>query len=281
MRRSPLRRSSSPRPPAAEAYRDHGQAVSTRPQAAYSTSAGRSTGAENERFALARAAYGRTSTPDDETRAAAAALELHELDLREAAERAALDRTALDAADSRERRAHRIRSRVVRVSSVLAVLGLIAAGASMLLSPPVSRDGKPFVDTMDLGRGEIATTPARVPAEAVTTGSAASAERWFDAAQTDLDRIDANLPVRIDGSTTRLVSTDVPGWKVWVAKDTDANLCVVVHESATPEAVAECATPDDFTASGVLVSSVGSTSISAFWDGFEVRTGQNGSSLAP
>ena len=281
MRRSPLRRSSSPRPPAAEAYRDHGQVVSTRPQAAYSTSAGRSTGAENERFALARAAYGRTSTPDDETRAAAAALELHELDLREAAERAALDRAALDAADSRERRAHRIRSRVVRVSSVLAVLGLVAAGASMLLSPPASRDDKPFVDTMELGHREVAPLPTRVPAQAVTTGSAASAERWFDAAQTDTDLVDAFLPPRIDGFSTRLVSTDVPGWKVWVAKDSEANLCLVVHESATPEAVAECATPDDFTASGLLVSSVGSTSISAFWDGFEVRTGQNGSSLAP
>jgi hypothetical protein len=169
----------------------------------------------------------------------------------------------------------------VRVSSVLAVLGLLAAGAFTLLAPPASRDDQPFVDTMDLGHREVAPLPTRVPAGPVTTGSAGAAEHWFDDAQTDADLVDAFLSPRIDGFSTRLVSTDMPGWKVWVARDTDANFCLVVHESGTPEAVTACATPDDFTASGVLVSSVGSTSISAFWDGFDVRTGQNGSSLAP
>ena len=137
------------------------------------------------RSALARAAYGRTSTPEAEARAADAARELRELDHREASERAALDRAALDAADARERRAHRIRSRIVRVSSVLAVLGLIAAGAAMLLSPPASRDAKPSVNTMELGHRDVSPLPTRVPAEAVTTGSAASAEHWFDAGAAD------------------------------------------------------------------------------------------------
>ncbi|WP_374946769.1 hypothetical protein [Agreia sp.] len=232
-----------------------------------------------ERAALARAAYGRTSTPADEVRAADAARELHELELREAAEQQALQRAARDAADARERRAHSIRSRVARVTGTLVVLALIATGAAMWLAPP--RDDRPFVDTMELGHREVAPLPARVPARAVTTGSAASAERWFDAVQTDTDRLYELLPAFIDSSTTRLVPTDEPGWRVWVAKDVDASLCLIVHEASTPEAVAACATPDDFTASGVLVSSVGSTSISAFWDGFDVRTGQNGASLAP
>jgi hypothetical protein len=228
-----------------------------------------------------RAAYGRTSTPSDEARAAEAARELLELERQDAARSAALHRAALDAADARVRRAHRIRSRVVRVSSVLVVLGLSAAGAAMWFSPPAPGDDQPFVDTMELGHREVAPLPTRVPDGAVTTGSAASAERWFDEAQTDADLAPVELPDPIDPSTTRVVSTDTPGWTVWIAKDADANLCLVVHESATAEAVAACATPDDFTASGVLVSSVGSTSISAFWDGFDVRTGQNGSSLAP
>jgi hypothetical protein len=267
----------SSRPPAAVSRPPESGLDTLRPQAA----SGYSTGADDERAALARAAFGRASTPEDEARAADAARRLHELDLREAAERQALERAALDAADARERRAHRIRSRVVRVSSVLAVLGVVAAGAAMWLAPPASRGEQPFVDTMDLGHREVAPLPTRVPARAVTTGSSASAEAWFDVVQTDDDRVQAYLPPRIDGSSTRLVSTDMPGWKVWVAKDIDGNLCLVVHESGTTDAVAKCATPDDFTASGVLVSSVGSTSISAFWDGFEVRTGQNGASLAP
>jgi hypothetical protein len=207
---------------------------------------------------------------------------LHELDLRETAERQALHRAALDAEDARVRRAHRIRSRVARVTGTLVVLGLLAAGgAAMWLAPPASRDDQPIVDTMELGHREVAPLPTRVPSEAVTTGSAASAERWFDAEQTDADLAPVELPDSIDPSTTRVVNTDMPGWTVWVAKDADGNLCLVVHESAAADAVAQCATPDDFTASGVLVSSVGSTSITAFWDGFDVRTGQNGSSLAP
>jgi hypothetical protein len=235
----------------------------------------------SERAARVRAAYGRTSSPADEARAAEAARELHDLDLQEAARTAALKRAALDAADARVRRAHRIRSRVVRVSSVLAVLGLAAAGAALWLLPPSPRDDQAVVEPMQLGHREVAPLPTRGPAGAVTTGSAASAERWFDEDQTDADLVPVELPDSIDASTTRVVSTDMPGWTVWIARDTDANFCLIVHESADEDAVAACATPDDFTASGVLVSSVGSTSISAFWDGFDVRTGQNGASLAP
>ncbi|MDN4642180.1 hypothetical protein QCD70_18190 [Agreia sp. PsM10] len=228
-------------------------------------------GTSAERFALARAAYGRTSTPDDETRAAAAALELHELDLREAAERAALYRAALDAEDARERRAHRIRSRVVRVSGVLAALGLVAAGASMLLSPPASRDGEPFVDTMELGHREVAPLPTRVPAGVVTTGSAASAQRWFDAEQTDADMAIVMAP-DLDLSSTRAVGSSVEGWKVWVAQDLKGNLCVLAFEETSGVGGFSCATPDDFTASGLEMTTTGTTSLTVFWDGFDLET---------
>jgi hypothetical protein len=169
----------------------------------------------------------------------------------------------------------------VRVSSVLVVLGLAAAGAAMWLLPPSPRDDQSVNEPMELGHREVAPLPTRGPSGAVTTGSAASAERWFDEEQSDADLVPAELPGAIDPSTTRVVSTDMPGWTVWIARDTDANFCLIVHESADEDAVTACATPEDFTASGVLVSSVGSTSISAFWDGFDVRTGQNGASLAP
>ena len=271
MRRSPLRRSSSPRPPAADAYRDHGPVASIRPQAAYSTSAGGSTSAENARTALARAAYGRTSTPEAEARAADAAIELHELNVREAAERAARDRAALDAADARERRAHRIRSRVVRVSSVLAVLGLIAAGGAMLLSPPASREGEPFVDTVDLGSGTVATAAARVPAEAVTTGSAASAEHWFDAAQQN-DDVAPQPSQNIDPASTRKVTSTVDGWQVWVARDLQGNFCVIALEAASGVSGTGCTTPEDMTAAGIVMTTTGTTSLSVFWDGFDLKT---------
>ncbi|KQP56761.1 hypothetical protein [Agreia sp. Leaf283] len=228
-------------------------------------------GTSAERSALERAAYGRTSTPADEARAADAARELHELELHEAAERAALDRAALDAADAHERRAHRIRSRVVRVSSVLAVLGLVAAGASMLLSPPASRDDKPFVDTMELGHREVAPLPTRVPAEAVTTGSAASAEHWFDAAQQNAD-FAPRTSQNIDAASTRSVTSTVEGWQVWVARDLQGNFCVIALEAASGVSGTACATPQDMTAAGIVMTTTGTTSLSVFWDGYDIDT---------
>ena len=210
----------------------------------------------SEREALARVAFGRTASSEDESRAAEAARRLHELDLLEAAGRQALQRAALDAADARERRAHRIRSRSFRVLVALAVMGVIALGAAMLLAPPL-RSSTP----LDAG---------------AANGPAGS---WFDEAQTDRDRVDSYLPSYVDGSTTRLVSMAMPGWKVYVAKGDNADLCLVVHESGTTKAVAECVTPEVFAESGVVISSVGSTSISAFWDGADVHVGQNGSSV--
>jgi len=223
------------------------------------------------RSALARVAFGRTSTPEDEARAADAALELHERDLREAAERAALDRAALDAADARERRAHRIRSRVVRVSSVLAVLGLIAADASMLLSPPASREGTPSGESMELGHREVGPLPTRVPAEAVTTGSAASAEHWFDAAQQN-DDLAPRPSENIDPASTRAVTSTVEGWQVWVARDLQGNFCVIALEAASGVSGTACTTPQDMTAAGLVMTTTGTTSLSVFWDGYDLDT---------
>lgn len=223
------------------------------------------------RSALARAAYGRTTTPEDEARAADAARELRELDHREAAERAALDRASLDAADARERRAHRIRSRAMRVSSVLAVLGLIAAGAATLLAPPVSREAKSVVDTMELGHREVSPLPTRVPAEAVTTGSAASAEHWFDAAQ-QTDDLAPPTSANIDPASTRHVTSTVEGWQVWVARDPQGNFCVIALEAASGVSGTGCTTPDDMTAAGLVMTTTGTTSLTVFWDGFDLDT---------
>ncbi|WP_086459544.1 hypothetical protein [Agreia sp. VKM Ac-1783] len=250
-----------------------------RPQAA----SGYSTSAALEREALARAAYGRTTSPEDEVRAAEAARELHELDLREAAERQALHQATLDAAAARERRAHRIRSRSVRVVGTLAVLGVIAAGAATLLQPPEARQSDlprtiPATgeSRVDLGLGTIATTQPG-PVGRTSSGSAASAEHWFDEPQKDTDRL-AQTVGNIDPSSTRAVDPRVEGWQVFVAKDTAGGFCVIARETPNGVAGAGCATPDQFTSAGILLNTGGSTSITVYWDGFDLTVESSPSS---
>ena len=276
--RSPFSPRWSSRPPAAVSRPPGDDLDTLRPQAA----SGYSIGAAPEREALARAAYGRTASADDEARAAEAARRLQELYLREAAERQALHRAALDAADARERRAHRIRSRSARVLGVLAVMGAIAAGAATFLAPPTTRGGEASAgpSTRALGPGEAVTPPTRAGTQLESSTTTGPAGSWFDEAQTARDRVEPSLlPRYVDDSTTRLVSAAVPGWRVYVAQGTNSELCLVALESGTTQAEAECVAPEVFAVSGVSVSGVGSTSISAFWDGVDVHVGPNGSNL--
>ena len=241
-------------------------------------------GAVPERQALARAAYGRTTSPEDEVRAAEAARELHEFDLRETAERQALHQATLEAADARERRAHRIRSRSVRVLGTLVVLGVITAGAATFLAPtapaPLSDLPRTTPATsepgVDLGPGIVATVPSG-PVGRTSSGSAASAEHWFDEPQKDADRL-PQIVGNIDPSSTRAVDPRVKGWQVFVAKDTAGGFCVIARETPNGVAGAGCATPEQFTSAGILLNTGGATAITVYWDGFDLTVESSPSS---
>ena len=229
-----------------------------------------------EREALARAAYGRTTSPESEARAADAARALHEFDLRVAAELQALHQAGVDEEEARERRAHRIRSRTVRVLGTLAVLGLIAGGAATFLAPHESRRSGDLSLTstatresrIDSGAGTAAAPPL-APVGRTSSGSAASAEHWFDEPQRDSDVV-AQLPDDLDPVSTRAVKSSVEGWQVFVAKDTAGGFCVIAKETASGTSGTSCLTPDQFTSTGILLTAGGPASITVYWDGFDL-----------
>ncbi|SKA81539.1 hypothetical protein SAMN06295879_0341 [Agreia bicolorata] len=218
-----------------------------------------------ERAALERAAYGRTASPEDEARAANAARALNELDLHEAAERQALQRAAFDAADARERRAHRIRSRLIGAGGTLAAVALLAAAGAILFSSPDHHAPGRF---SELPRSVAATAPPG-PVGRTSSGSAASAEHWFDEPQKDSD-VRAQLPDDIDAASTRAVDSSVDGWQVFVARDAAGGFCVIAAETASGTSGTSCATPDQFTSAGILMTTSGTTSITVYWDGFDL-----------
>jgi hypothetical protein len=216
------------------------------------------------RSALAAVAYGRTDSAEDEARAAEARLALHELDLHAASERQALARAAREAIVARERRARRIRSRLLRGSGALAIIALLVAVGVVLLAPPQDRDASLF-------GGLPGTLPPTGSAAGAPSGGAANAQFWFDGPQTADDRTPTQLD-RIDPDSTRAVDSDVEGWQIWVAKDVDDGLCLIVHETATEINGWSCKTPEQFAASGLLVTATGATPISAYWDGFDLHS---------
>ncbi|KJC63612.1 hypothetical protein TZ00_13850 [Agreia bicolorata] len=204
---------------------------------------------------------------------------MNELDLHEAAERQALQRAAFDAADARERRAHRIRSRLIGAGGTLAAVALLAAAGAILFSSPDHRTPGRFSELprsiaatgeahVDLGPGAVATAPSG-PVGRTSSGSAASAEHWFDEPQKDSD-VRAQLPDDIDPTSTRAVDSSVDGWQVFVARDTAGGFCVITAETASGTSGTSCATPDQFTSAGILMTTSGTTSITVYWDGFDL-----------
>jgi hypothetical protein len=159
---------------------------------------------------------------------------------------------------------------------VLAVLGVIAAGAATFLAPPASAPLSDLPRTtpatseprVDLGLGTVTTAPSG-PVGRATSGSAASAEHWFDEPQKDTDRL-AQTVGNIDPSSTRAVDPRVEGWQVFVAKDTTGGFCVIARETPNGVAGAGCATPDQFTSAGILLNTGGAAAITVYWDGFDL-----------
>lgn len=240
----------------------------------------------DEREALAHIAFGRAESPADEARAAEAQRRIAELDAalaaRSEAARAADARERRDADAARERRSRRIRSRIISAGTVAATLGILAAAYVGLVTPTSSTEGSsrqgeaPQYITptstggVDLGRGTVATSPAG-PVGRVTSGSAASAEHWFDDPQKDSDVVE-QLANDLDPASTRAVDSSVAGWQVYVAKDKRDNFCLVAVETVNSVTGWDCASAEQFTSAGLLLTASGTTSITVYWDGFDLNT---------
>ena len=59
---------------------------------------------------------------------------------------------------------------------------------------------------------------------------------------------------------------------MWVARDPQDNFCVIALEAASGVGGTGCTTPDDMTAAGLVMTTTGTTSLSVFWDGFDLDT---------
>ncbi|CAD5990760.1 hypothetical protein [Agreia sp. COWG] len=233
------------------------------------------------REALKRTAFGRAQSPADEARAAEAQHRLLELDAIEAEARDAEARAQRDAHGARERRRRRIRSRVIAVTGIAATLGALVAVYAGLVTPTSSTESSSrqgdlrsiaptSTDSVDLGRGTVAPAPAG-PVGRVTSGSAASAEHWFDDPQKETDVV-VQLANDLDPSSTRAVDSSVDGWQVFVAKDKRDNFCLVAVETGNSVTGWDCASPDQFTSAGLLLTASGATAITVYWDGFDLTT---------
>jgi hypothetical protein len=137
----------------------------------------------------------------------------------------------------------------------------------MLLAPPQARDAGPFGGLPFY----IPPTASASDTPSTPSGGAANAQFWFDEPQTAEDRTPTQLD-RIDPDSTRSVASEVEGWQIWVAKDVDGSLCLIVHQTGTEINAWTCKTPEQFARSGLLITAGGTNPITATWDGFDLHS---------
>ena len=237
---------------------------------------------------LRRVAFGRTSSPEEEARAAEAHTALIALERAHHVRKAALAAAVAavlaaptvaapvavsDAEPGAEVAAGSIRPpslwrRLALPVGAFALVIAVAAVALPLLFTPDAPD-----PVADFGTGEGLLPPEPVEAGALRPGDLEAAERWLAQPQTETDLVALQFE-DIDPSTTRLAAGGAGAGTTWVARDDDGGLCVVVSIGAASSFAASCSPPDMFVLHGAMVSLnqgvAGTPSIEAAWDGAHV-----------
>jgi hypothetical protein len=235
---------------------------------------------DRELDALRRAAFGRTSTSAEAVRAAEAHALLASADERRADDGRALDRAiAAVLAVPADPSPHPARAthpgsppapRRRRLPALWA-LGGFALGAG-IVAAVVAALPSAALDTALVTPGALAIPPGADETEA-RRGDVEAAERWLQRAWTAADAIPVPLE-DIDPASTRLVSGGSSDGAVWVAREVDGGLCLVVAASVDGAYASSCATPEEFAERGAMVAvnegMAGVPSIGATWDGAHV-----------
>ncbi|MFT2817160.1 hypothetical protein [Leifsonia sp. A12D58] len=239
---------------------------------------------ELDREELRRLAFGRTATPAEELRARAAQYRLHELDsaaddqavgLATAAAHVSTS-TDSDATAAEERPAGVPESRRTRRWMILvAAIALIIMGAAVRAMVGGSGAGTPL-STSSSAASPLASQTSKqddapVPATSnPVPGDLVAAERWFTTPQQPSDVLVENFGM-LDLSTTRLArqTAGVDPWNVFVAKDQNGLLCVVVSDPEQTSPFASCTSTSNFAASGLTLIV---NDRYAYWNGVDIAT---------
>lgn len=71
----------------------------------------------------------------------------------------------------------------------------------------------------------------------------------------------------IDPGSTRLVSTGTDGWRVWVARSTTSDYCLLAYPDSDGSGASSCIDAEGFAQAGGMISTGGVTII---WTGAEL-----------
>jgi len=232
---------------------------------------------------LRRLAFGRTTTAQDEARAAAAR---HELELLlappvvEVAPPPVIAREEPTPEPVAPPEAPPRRSWILPALVALVVGVLVGAGAMVATGRVIAAAPAPAPSpTATFTPGSSALPPTVVPlsADQPVAGSAgdfSAAMLWFDGDQGEEDKLD---PMMLsDGSndivesSTRLVYSS-KGSKVWVAQTSTSQLCMASTSGSNGALM--CMTPDDFARTGIPLHVNGSLSV--VWNGNRIVTSTN------
>jgi len=228
---------------------------------------------------LRRLAFGRTHTPEEETAAAAARLEL------EAAlappptaipvPSEALVEPVVEVAEPRPRR-----SWIGVAAAALVVGALVGAGATALAG---GEPGTPVVpvtvptSTFTAGSSKIPPAVVSLSADQPVAGSpgdVAAALLWFENEQDDDDIADDWMAGGdangIVASSTRLVYSS-PGSDVWIAQSDKGELCLIATSGSNGAMM--CTTPEEFVSTGIPLHVNGNLSV--VWNGQRIVASTN------
>lgn len=253
--------------------------------------------AELER--LRRLAFGRTTTDAEVAAAAAAgrslaALEAEDALAREAEERARAERdageraAAADAAEPAhplttdgaaddnfdgEPAASRWRAWLLPVGAGILVGAFAVGGAMWVARPWPSEPGAAVSENLDGGinyflGGEPDGEPGDGAVDdSLPPGDPEAAGRWFEPLQTPADLVGVpELRPEFDRGSVRLVHSSSEA-RVWVTRKTDGSLCLETTETDTQATNGTCASPEDFAAESLRVTS---GALTATWSGSQL-----------
>ncbi|WP_411699770.1 hypothetical protein [Conyzicola sp.] len=228
---------------------------------------------------LRRIAFGRTYSPDDEARAAAAR---HEL---EAALTVADDTTSplpgpppvashLEAPSVAEpveapAEPHRARRLTwLAPTAVALVVGLLLGAGSMIATgraAPAVEPAPAFTPGSSELPPSVAPLSANHPVEP-SQGDVEAAQLWFAGAQRPEDEIDRSMMagLELDPASTRMVYTD-HDMVVWIGRTGTDDFCVLAMPNTAGSGGGICVTPVEFASGGIALNVKGSLSV--VWNG--------------